>query len=59
MATSSITHNFVIKDKESAERFAEALDKPKLQEPDIEFITVSGAENVRRLIEAWKNRTKE
>ena len=54
MATSSITHNFVISNKESAERLAEALEKPKIQKKDINMKYVSGSENVRLLIEKWK-----
>ncbi len=58
MATSSITHNFVISKKDSAERFAEALEKPKIQKTDINIKTVSGSENVRLLAEKWKTGIK-
>lgn len=58
MATSSITHNFVIKDVKSAERFIEALDKPKIQRSNIKVENVSGTENVRLLVERWKKSIK-
>lgn len=54
MPTSSITHNFVIRDRDSAERLAEALDMPKIQKSDIKVETISGAENVRTLVNKWK-----
>jgi uncharacterized protein (DUF1778 family) len=58
MATSSLTHNFVINDAESAERFAEALDKPKISKSNIKVKRVTGAENARLLVEKWKKSTK-
>ena len=33
MATSSITHNFVLSDRESIERFIEAVELSELDEP--------------------------
>ena len=54
MATSSITHNFVIKDVKSAERFIEALDKPPIQKTEMNVESVSGIDNVRLLVEKWK-----
>lgn len=58
MATSSITHNFVISKKDSAERFAEALEKPKIQKTDMNIKAVSGNENVRLLVKKWKTSIK-
>ena len=58
MATSSITHNFVINNRDSAEKFIEALDKPKIEKSDINVETVSGAENVRLLMNKWKESIK-
>ena len=58
MATSSITHNFVINDRMSAEKFAEALDKPEIQKADVKVETVNGADNVKLLAEKWKTGMK-
>nr|WP_034909143.1 hypothetical protein [[Eubacterium] cellulosolvens] len=58
MATSSIFHNFVLTDKESIEKFLDALEKPKFQEPDVKCTTVTGIEEVKKLTEKWKNRNK-
>ena len=54
MTISSIFHNFVITDRESAERFLEAFDRPKIQRSDISVETVSGVENVKLIVDKWK-----
>ena len=59
MPTSSIFHNFVITDRESAERFLEAFDRPKIQRSDIDVEMVSGAENIKLLVEKWKKSIKQ
>ena len=58
MPTSSITHNFIIKDVKSAKRFIEVLDKPGIQRSNIKVESVSGAENVKVLMERWEKSIK-
>lgn len=57
MATSSITHNFVINDTKTAERFIESLDKPKIKKTGLKVEKISG-DNVRLLVEKWKTNIK-
>ena len=54
MATSSIDHNFVVKDKKSVDRLAEALSMPaaKTAEP---VKSISGEEAVTLLMSKWRN----
>ena len=54
MATSSIDHNFVVKDKKSVDRLAEALSMPaaKTAEP---VKSISGQEAVTLLMSKWRN----
>jgi hypothetical protein len=58
MATSSITHNFVINDTQSAERFAEALDNPKYEKTNINVEYISSPDNLRLLVKKWKTNIK-
>lgn len=58
MATSSILHNFVITDKEAAERFVEALEAASA-EPDWKTSApvkkpLRDPEAIRTLFEKWK-----
>lgn len=57
MAESSITHNFVIKDKKSIELLADALSKPKTELPkSVKSVKyVSGTEEIALLMSKWKN----
>lgn len=54
MATSSITHDFVITDKESARRLVDALLMPKNELPK-PAESVSGKEAVKLLMQKWRN----
>lgn len=55
MAASSIDHNFVVKDKKSVDRLAEALSMPaaKTAEP---VKSISGEEAVTLLMNKWENK---
>lgn len=57
MAASSITHDFVIKDRESVELLADALSMAKATLPK-PVSSVSGAEEVSRLMENWERGNK-
>ena len=61
MAESSITHNFVIKDKKSIELLADALSKPKTELPkSVKSVKyVSGAEEIALLMSKWKNKNND
>lgn len=54
MATSSISHDFVIKDKKSVKLLADALSVPKATLPK-PVKSVSGKENVTLLMTKWRN----
>lgn len=58
MATSSITHNFVINDTQSAERLAAALDHPKAEKTNLNIEYVSDVESLRLLVKKWKAGTR-
>jgi hypothetical protein len=58
MATSSITHNFVINDTQSAERLAAALDNPKTEKTNLNIEYVSDVESLRLLVKKWKAGTR-
>lgn len=58
MATSSITHNFVINDAQSAERLAAALDKPKPKKTKLNIEYVSDVDSLRLLVKKWNTSTK-
>lgn len=49
MAASSITHDFVVKSKEEAEKLAKALSKPKAQ-LSAPVKQVTGKENIMHLL---------
>ena len=53
MPTSSITHNFVVKDLKGAEVIIDALDGPGFSE-NVNVETVEGADNVRVLMNRWR-----
>lgn len=62
MAMSSITHNFIMKDKASAEKLANALSMPKsksfMKEEDEKRATakmVTGHEELTRIMDKWRN----
>ena len=56
MATSSIDHNFVIKDKKSVDRLAKALSTPAAQTTK-PVKSISGEKAVTLLMSKWrKNR---
>ena len=56
MATSSITHNFVIKDKASAEKLANALSMPKPKsENKATAKMVTGRDALTLLMDKWRN----
>ncbi|MBQ6132902.1 MAG: hypothetical protein IJI65_01980 [Lachnospiraceae bacterium] len=54
MATSSIDHNFVVKDKKSVDCLAEALSTPAAKTPE-PVKSISGEEAVTRLMSKWRN----
>ena len=54
MATSSISHDFVIKDKKNIELLANALSMPKTELPK-PVESVSGTDAVKLLMSKWKN----
>ena len=54
MATSSINHNFVIKDRKSIDRLADALSTPKAELPK-PVKSVSGTDAVTLLMSKWKH----
>jgi uncharacterized protein (DUF1778 family) len=49
LPTESLTHNFVINDTETAERFAEALDKPKYEKSNIKAEYIRSPEELKLL----------
>ena len=55
MAASSITHNFVIKDKTSAEKLANALSMPKKEEKKATAKMVTGRDALTLLMNKWRN----
>ena len=55
MATSSITHNFVIKDKASAEKLANALSMPKKKEKRATAKLVTARDELTLLMEKWRS----
>ena len=55
MAISSITHNFVIKDKASAEKLANALSMPKKKEKRATVKLVTGRDELTLLMEKWRS----
>ena len=58
MATSSITHNFVITDTESAARFINALDEAEHDRIKPEFSEgklLTDDKDILNLMENWKN----
>ena len=55
MAISSITHNFVIKDKASAEKLANALSMPKKKEKRATAKLVTGRDELTLLMEKWRS----
>lgn len=62
MATSSITKNFVISGEAQAKRFADAIEESyqeslvRVPEPKRDVIRLSGAEELRLLMEKRKRR---
>ena len=54
MATSSIDHNFVVKEKQNVERLISALTTPNTEVAK-PTKSVSGKEAVTRLMKKWKN----
>ena len=54
MAKSSITHNFVIKDKASAEKLANALSAPKVKVEKVSSKTVTGRDAIA-ILQKWKD----
>ena len=54
MATSSISHDFVIKDKKNIKLLADALSMPKAELPK-PARSVSGIDAVTLLMSKWKN----
>ena len=54
MATSSIDHNFVVKDKKNVRQLIAALSAPKT-EPAKPVKSISGKDAVTLLMSKWKN----
>ena len=54
MATSSIDHNFVVKDKKGVQQLAEALSAPKAKTTK-PVKSISGKDAVTLLMSKWKN----
>ncbi len=55
MATSSITHNFVIRNKESAVKFVEVLDKSKIKKSTVDFRHISDTKEIKHLLDKCRN----
>lgn len=55
MATSSITHNFVIRNKESVVKFVEALDKSKIKKSTIDVRHISDTKEIKHLLDKCRN----
>lgn len=53
MATSSISHDFVVKEKKNVKLLADALSVPKTDLPK-PTKSVSGVDNVTLLMSKWK-----
>lgn len=49
MPTSSITHNFVVDNKESVTKFINALDKSKIKKSKVNALHVSSEKDIKRL----------
>lgn len=54
MATSSIDHNFVVKDKKNVQQLVEALSAPKAESVK-PIKSISGKDAVTLLMSKWKN----
>ena len=51
MATSSITHNFVVDKKESVTKFVKALDKSKIKKSKVDAIYISSEKDIKHLFD--------
>ena len=62
MATSSITHNFVISGKEQVEMFAKAIEGSyqesltKKPNPDLQITYLEDPEDVKKFMSRWKEK---
>lgn len=55
MPSESITHNFVINNADSVERFIEVLDKPKMKKSNLNVVHINDVDEAMLLVERWKN----